>query len=361
MGNQEVNNPHIIGLTGSFGSGCSYIAKNILKSEPNNYRFLSLSDVLGEMYKEATGKDPKEVDRRELQDFGDKTRDEKGRGHFADEIVSQIKKDSKPEDKWVVDSIRNPAEIRALREYSRNFYLFGIYADKERRWGRVKEKYDSNRKAFEEDDKRDKGEDTPEHGQNVSDCFSESDIVAVNDDDFEEVGNEGFEKLKGSFSEYAKLAANPLRNKQTIKLMETFMAMAYAASQRSSCLKRKVGAIIVDGVGNVISSGYNEVPKDKKPCKQKYTKCYRDWLCDDFIKTMKTDIPEVEGYEKKLMGIFRKKFKILDYCRALHAEENAILGLVRNGRSVSLKECVLYTTTYPCILQLTLVDYVRIK
>ena len=42
--------------------------------------------------------------------------------------------------------------------------------------------------------------------------------------------------------------------------IETNMAIAYAASMRSSCLKRKVGAVIVDITEDVFSSGYNEVP-----------------------------------------------------------------------------------------------------
>jgi len=59
-------------------------------------------------------------------------------------------------------------------------------------------------------------------------------------------------------------------------------------------------------------------------------------------------MPEAVPKEANIKGLFRKEFKILDYCRALHAEENAIVNLARNGRSVPLEECTLYTTTYPC-------------
>jgi len=41
---------------------------------------------------------------------------------------------------------------------------------------------------------------------------------------------------------------------------------------------------------------------------------------------------------------------MLDYCRALHAEESAILNLVKHGTSAPLSKCTLYTTTYPCRL-----------
>ena len=41
---------------------------------------------------------------------------------------------------------------------------------------------------------------------------------------------------------------------------------------------------------------------------------------------------------------------MLDYCRALHAEENAIRNVARFGSSIALRGAVLYTTTYPCNL-----------
>jgi len=41
--------------------------------------------------------------------------------------------------------------------------------------------------------------------------------------------------------------------------------------------------------------------------------------------------------------------KGLEYCRALHAEETAILQVTRTG-GASLRGTVLYTTTFPCLL-----------
>lgn len=54
MNGNSGNNPHIIGLTGSFGSGCTYIAEKVLSSK--GYEHLSLSkDVLRPMFQEETG------------------------------------------------------------------------------------------------------------------------------------------------------------------------------------------------------------------------------------------------------------------------------------------------------------------
>ncbi len=71
---------YIIGLVGPFGSGCSYVAEKIV--ENYGYEYLSLSDVLREEYrKEKPNK--RKIIRKELQDFGDKIREEKGADYLA--------------------------------------------------------------------------------------------------------------------------------------------------------------------------------------------------------------------------------------------------------------------------------------
>jgi deoxycytidylate deaminase/dephospho-CoA kinase len=351
MPGQDTNSPHIIGLAGSFGSGCSYIAKHILK-DGQGYNFLSLSeDVLKPLFNEVTGKDPDRSPRRELQEFGDQIRKEKGHGYFAEEIKKRISKEGQAKNadrKWVVDSIRNPAEIRAFRQFSQNFFLFGVYAEKEIRWDRTKVKCQNNRQKFDDDDENDTGEDNPSHGQRVGDCFYEADIVFRNNDNYETIGNEEFKKFAGRISQYVDLISQPLQRQRPIRQEEALMAMAYAVSQRSSCLKRKVGALIVDPSGNVISSGFNEVPASEKPCEKRYKGCYRDWVCTEFFDKLKIEVPEIGNKETGLKVLFRKRFKILDYCKALHAEENAIVNLARYGSSAPLDKCTLYCTTYPC-------------
>ena len=78
------------------------------------------------------------------------------------------------------------------------------------------------------------------------------------------------------------------------------MAMAYAASKRSSCEKRKVGAVIVDELGTVISSGFNEVPRLDTPCRGKYGECYRDKIRERFFDLVKDQLPELGEKQDKL-------------------------------------------------------------
>lgn len=142
--------------------------------------------------------------------------------------------------------------------------------------------------------------------------------------------------------------------------IETNMAIAYAASMRSSCLKRKVGAVIVDITGDVFSSGYNEVPAANNTCKCEYGMCYRDKLKKDYKETLGSVIKKDKEREAAYT-LFKKNFKILDYCRALHAEENAILNVARVGASAALPTSTLFTTTYPCNLCANKIAQVGIK
>jgi deoxycytidylate deaminase/dephospho-CoA kinase len=336
---------HIIGLTGSFGSGCSYIADTIFV--PLGYQRRSLSGILREMFHRETGKDPNTVPRHELQVFGDTIRENNGTDFLAQELSKQI--DHK-NGKYVIESFRNPDEIDYFRKNFTDFWLLGIYASRDTRWSRCKgkDKYDGNEKAFNDDDANDKGHDNPRHGQRVEDCFFEADIVFANNEDFEVVGNSAFEAFKFRLGKYIDLVQNPLRKQSPIRPEESVMAMAYAISQRSSCLKRKVGAIIADEFGNLISSGFNEVPIGGTSCQEQYKACYRESTVNKYVEEIKGKygIENPDEFKK----VFKQYFRTLDICLALHAEENAIVNLARNGTNVPLDKCTLYSTTYPCRL-----------
>lgn len=101
---------------------------------------------------------------------------------------------------------------------------------------------------------------------------------------------------------------------------EYFMEIADIVKKRSTCLRRQVGAVIVKNK-QILSTGYNGAPKELKHCGE--IGCKRQEL----------NIPSGERHE---------------LCRALHAEQNAIIQAAYNG--VSIKDSTLYATTRPCIL-----------
>ncbi len=101
---------------------------------------------------------------------------------------------------------------------------------------------------------------------------------------------------------------------------EYFMNITKLAAQRSTCLRRKVGAILVRDK-RIITTGYNGAPMNINHCLD--TGCLREQM----------GIPSGERHE---------------LCRGLHAEQNAIIQAALHG--VSIKGAVLYCTNMPCLI-----------
>lgn len=97
-----------------------------------------------------------------------------------------------------------------------------------------------------------------------------------------------------------------------------FMSMAYLVSSRSTCSRRKVGAVIVKDK-HILSTGYNGSPKGTRHCEE--MGCIRETL----------HIPSGTRHE---------------LCRGVHAEQNSIAQAAYFG--VSVNGGTIYTTTFPC-------------
>jgi dCMP deaminase len=101
---------------------------------------------------------------------------------------------------------------------------------------------------------------------------------------------------------------------------EYFMEMAHVVSKRSTCLRRRVGAILVKNK-HILSTGYNGAPKGMHHCSE--VGCLR----------VNQHIPSGERHE---------------LCRGLHAEQNAIIQAAVFG--VSIQGSLLYCTNTPCVV-----------
>lgn len=337
----------VIGLTGPFGSGCSYVAKEILVE--NGYEYISLSDLLRKE------KEDGKLSRNDLQDKGNELRKEKGSGYLAELAIEII--NSSEKDKFIVDSIRNTHEVEALKSAFSSFYMFAVWASKNVRWNRVQGKYNKNLALFEQDDKRDRDE-KDENGQQITLCYQMADIIILNETNIPTKQSEHFTKLKRIVEKYISYIEHKDSFQPTE--METLMSMAYANSMRSSCSQRKVGALIIDDYGNVFSSGYNEVPASQRPCSKEYGKCYRKYLREEINEKLNQELKD-DDLTNRISGIIQSSSKMLDYCRALHAEENAIVNMARLSVSTDFSKSTLYTTTYPCNLCANKIAQVGIK
>ncbi len=98
-----------------------------------------------------------------------------------------------------------------------------------------------------------------------------------------------------------------------------FMTLCHMVAERSTCLRRKVGALLVSN-HHILATGYNGAPQGLAHCAE--VGCIRERMA----------IPSGERQE---------------LCRGLHAEQNAIIQAAVHG--VALQNVTCYSTTQPCI------------
>lgn len=101
---------------------------------------------------------------------------------------------------------------------------------------------------------------------------------------------------------------------------EYFLKIAMLVSERSTCVRRHVGAVIVKDK-KILTTGYNGAASKVKDCTE--LGCLRN----------ERGIKSGERHE---------------ICRAIHAEQNALIQAGLHG--ISVKGAVLYCTLSPCIL-----------
>ncbi len=343
----------IIGLTGAFGCGTSFLAENFFEKE--GYVRCSLSQILKDKYVKDKGEPHKT--RHDLQEYGNELRSQNSA------ILAELLDDEYLKDKnenYVIESIRNPAEIKYFRDKYPEFILIGVFADYEIRWERVKDSYHGSKDQFDVDEQKDKGNYEPDHGQKISDCFFESDLILSNNEAIScegpnEAPNEAYNDMQAKIKGYLMALNDPSHSSPTLK--ETLMAAAYTTGRRSKCIKRKVGAVIADKFDRIISSGFNGVPRGLQECRPSIGRCYRDKKRGELGERLGRELKAPQ--EIDATSVVKKNVKLLELCRALHGEESAILNLV--GRGVDLEGSAIYVTTYPCNLCANKIVQVGIK
>ena len=114
-------------------------------------------------------------------------------------------------------------------------------------------------------------------------------------------------------------------------LDEYFMEIAKVVAKRSTCLRNNVGAVIVRDK-RILSTGYNGAPRDMEHC---------------------LDIGCIRDAQNIASGTRH------ELCRAVHAEQNAIIQSALHG--VSVEGATLYCTHQPCILCAKMIINSKIK
>ena len=101
---------------------------------------------------------------------------------------------------------------------------------------------------------------------------------------------------------------------------EYFLDVAKLVAKRATCLRRSVGAVIVKDK-RILATGYNGAPSGLKHC------------FDIGCMRQKLKIPSGQRHE---------------LCRALHAEQNALIQASLYG--ISVRGSTIYATCQPCVI-----------
>lgn len=101
---------------------------------------------------------------------------------------------------------------------------------------------------------------------------------------------------------------------------EYFIDIAEKVSERSTCLRRHTGAVLVKDK-RILSTGYNGVPSGLEHCEK--VGCLRE----------QRNIASGSHHE---------------LCRGIHAEQNAVVQAARHG--ITIDGSTIYTTHQPCVL-----------
>ncbi len=267
---------------------------------------------------------------------------------------------------FIIDSIKNKEELELLRElYKDIFYFFSIFSPLNERKKNLVNKGLSNPEieAIIETDQYENND----HGQNVRNTFVEGDF-------FIRASSENEAQLRDKILRYLSIIFES--QIMTPTPHEIAMYEAQSAAGNSACLSRQVGAAITNEKDEIISRGWNDVPKyggnlykegdhfDNR-CKH-WGYCSNDKSKDTMTDDILDGILNNEYVIHNLLGgkkmdkeqeiyraiktIVRKNTKVKDlieFSRAVHAEIYAIIigSQLAGSKMIGGK---LFCTTYPC-------------
>ncbi|MFO7711554.1 MAG: AAA family ATPase [Candidatus Woesearchaeota archaeon] len=172
----------IIGITGTLGAGKTTIVEYL---KGKGFAHYSVRDFLTE-----------EIKRRDMpinRDSMVTVANDLRQKHSPSYIVEQLYEQAKGQDA-VIESIRTPGEVKALKDYG-DFMLLAIDADIKTRYDRIiARKSETDQISFEkfkEDEEREMNSDE-EHKQNITRCIEMADHRIDNNGTIEEF----YEKVK---------------------------------------------------------------------------------------------------------------------------------------------------------------------
>jgi dCMP deaminase len=290
----------ILGVAGPNGAGKGEVVAYL---RTRSFTALSLSDVI----REELQREGVEETRERMIDAGRALRAAHGAAVLADRLRTRLL----PDRHYVIDSIRHPAEVEALRRASGRFRLLWIDAEPALRFERLRGRARSGDPDTLERllalEGRERG--------SADGAAQQLDAVAALAD--AQLRNDG--PLAALHAQLQRLLEESMGFERP-GWDEYFLSIAQVVASRSNCVKRHVGAVIARD-RRIVSTGYNGTPRGVRNCNE--GGCPR-------------------------CNAFGESGARLDQCLCSHGEENAIIQAAYHG--VSVRGGTLYTTFFPCML-----------
>jgi dCMP deaminase len=289
-----------IGVAGRNAAGKTHVVEFL---EARSFHRVSLSDVIRADLR-AQGLEPT---RENMIERGRELRERHGPAVLAQRALRQLPAGRN----CVIDSIRHPAEVEALRAAG-DFKLLWIEAPLALRYARSQRRGRAGDaatlEAFEALEARELGSGDPAAQQLLR-------VAEMADLTLDNAG--GLADLERELERFVR---DNLLFERRPHWDEYFMNIAHAAATRANCIKRKVGAILVVD-RRIISTGYNGTPRGTRNCN--------------------------EGGCPRCAGAATAGSR-LDECLCSHAEENALTQAAYHG--VAVRGATIYTTLCPCLM-----------
>ncbi len=268
----------------------------------------------------------------------------------------------------LVHSLKTQAELDLLRKtYGRRLLVVGVHGSKSERQNRLTDRIERNTGRNTKADQHalhlisiDEKELGTSCGQDVRGVFERCDVYVSatrRDDDF----HKQIDRL------VRLLFLDPFA---TPTNAEAAMMHAYSASLQSAAMARQVGAALVGRDGEVLATGFNEVPRYSEaptihdsvaPDGRDHTRGYDEnvvqkrTLVEQLFQLAENNgllrdgltagqaMNDIQGDQT---GKDMLHANITEFCREVHAEMMTITTAARRGSS--LRGSTLFTTTFPC-------------
>ena len=314
----------IIGLTGTKASGKGVVAEIL---QEMGFAYSSTSDRVRE---EAVSRGNENYTIKQLQDIGNELRQTLGNDILAKRTLEKLKEASNS----VIDGIRNVGEIEELKK--QGGIMIAVDAPLQLRYERLMErKRESDPKDWEgfiEMDRRDKGVNEEDTGQQVVACMEKADYLINNDstpdqlkakiylvlEDIKQKDPQAFKEPEKSIEKQEKLETTEETNKRP-SWDQYFLGLSRVVATRATCDRGRSGCVIAKDK-HILVTGYVGAPAGLPHC-------------DEVGHQIETTI-----HEDKVAR---------EHCiRTAHAEQNAICHAAKLG--IPVEGATLYCKMVPC-------------